>query len=104
MRDARRIERFENFHDLPVRLLHDPSGPVGWCVITATEPTPGGTPDAGPTRNGLVRIKGDQMSAGREPSCPSTGILACPLTCSPAHRAEAPPLISDARARPSVGR
>src|SRR6266566_1182660 len=73
---------------------------AGWCVITATEPTPGGTPGRGPTRNGLVRIKGDQLSAGREPTCPSTGILACPLSlvasgqelvgrgrCRDAHRA-----------------
>jgi hypothetical protein len=25
-------------------------------------------------------IKGDQLAAGGEPSCPSTGILACPLS------------------------
>src|SRR5438094_9494369 len=104
MRDTSRVIRFENFHDLPVRLLHGPSGPLAGCVITATEPTPGGATARGTTRNGRVRIKGDQLSAGRAPSCPSTGILACPLSCSPAHRAEAPPLISDARARPSVGR
>src|SRR6201984_2761889 len=79
MRDARRIKCFENFQDLPVRLLHGPSGP--WAgVITAAEPTPGGPPAGGPTRNGPVRTKGDQMSARREPLCPSTGILACPLT------------------------
>ena len=44
MRDASRIKRFENFHDLPVRLLHGPSGPGSGVVITATEPTPGGDP------------------------------------------------------------
>src|SRR5208282_4892904 len=27
MRDTRRVIRLENFHDLPVRLLHGPSGP-----------------------------------------------------------------------------
>src|SRR6266536_1228290 len=86
MRDPGRIERFENFHDLPVRLLHRPLRASGsGVVITATEPTPGGTPGAGPTRNGLVRIKGDQLSAGREPPCPSTGILACPLSQPPGH-------------------
>jgi len=34
----------------------------------------------GPTRNGPCPDKGDQLSAGREPPCPSTGILACPLS------------------------
>ncbi len=85
MRDPSRVERFQNFHDLPVRLLHRSLRASGSGVITATEPTPGGTTDGGPTRNGLVRLKGDQLSAGREPTCPSTEILACPLSRRPRH-------------------
>ena len=105
MRDSRRVERFENFHDLPVRLLHRPLRASGSGVITATEPTPGGTTDSGPTRNGLVRIKGDQLSAGREPTCPSTGILACPLSALMTkfpRRHRLAPHCTSARCRPAV--
>src|ERR1019366_8041774 len=73
MRDTRHIKPFKNFHDLPVRLLHGPSGPVGWGVITATKPTTGGTPDAGqhatvcpPKGRSAVRRPGTVMSVYRD--------------------------------------
>ncbi len=89
MRDASRIERFENFHDLPVRLLHGPSGPSRLvCVHSHRANLQRPKPTARHV-HGPVRIKGDQMSATREPSCPSKGILACPPLTNESARARA---------------
>ncbi len=87
MRTPGGVERFENLHDLPVRLLHSPS--VG-LLGRGQRPraNPGGTSRFGPTRRPTTPTeKGDQLSAGREVTCPPTGILDCP----PSHRASGRP-------------
>src|SRR5450759_1868722 len=56
---AGEVERFEDLHDLPVRLLHGPSG-AGGCLGV-------GTPQGSPT-GGIARLG---LDSGEEISCPS---------------------------------
>ena len=63
---AGEIERFEDLHDLPVRLLHDPSGPGG-CLRVGT---PQGSPVRGDRDVWTGRRRGDQLSADMEVCCP----------------------------------
>ena len=77
---TRGVERLQNLHDLPVRLLHGPSGrwlaggrrpanqpPEGSLLSDRHAPVPG-------------HQQGDQLSAQREAPCPPTGRLPCPLS------------------------
>src|SRR4051794_16067395 len=81
MRTARGVIRLENLHDLPVRLLHSPSGAVRLVCGQRPRDKPRRDPSlrtdtTGPRLNG----NGDQLSAERETTCPPTGMLDCPLS------------------------
>ena len=64
---AGEIERFEDLHDLPVRLLHGPSGSGDDLGVG----TPQGSPSRGDRDGRDWMARGDQLSADREISCPS---------------------------------
>jgi hypothetical protein len=64
---AGEIERFEDLHDLPVRLLHGPSGSGAVLGVG----TPQGSPSRGDRAGGTGSLWGDQLSTEREISCPS---------------------------------
>ena len=64
---AGEIECFEDLHDLPVRLLHGPSGSGDDLGVG----TPQGSPGRGDRDGRDWMARGDQLSADREISCPS---------------------------------
>jgi hypothetical protein len=85
------VKSLQNLHDLPVRLLHSPSGEACPSVVRYLERCPGGTPHFGPTRPApTFRGKGDQLSAEREMKCPPTRMLACPLSSRSVRRRSRP--------------
>src|SRR4051794_14175295 len=78
------VERFEDLHDLPVRLLQGPSVDSArlWSK-TSSEAPEGPLVSDRHDRPTTPAEKGDQLSAERELTCPPTGILGCPrsLAC-----------------------
>src|SRR3954470_16474633 len=73
------VERFEDLHDLPVRLLQGPSVDSArlWSK-TSSEAPEGPLVSDRHDRPTTPAEKGDQLSAERELTCPPTGILGCP--------------------------
>src|SRR3954453_21876046 len=73
------VERFEDLHDLPVRLLQGPSVDSArlWSK-TSSEAPEGPLVSDRHHRPTTPAEKGDQLSAERELTCPPTGILGCP--------------------------
>src|SRR4051794_5157683 len=81
------VERFEDLHDLPVRLLQGPSVDSArlWSK-TSSEAPEGPLVSDRHDRPTTPAEKGDQLSAERELTCPPTGILGCPRSMpSPKH-------------------
>src|SRR3954452_5118592 len=78
------VERFEDLHDLPVRLLQGPSVDSArlWSK-TSSEAPEGPLVSDRHDRPTTPAEKGDQLSAERELTCPPTGILGCPRSSSP---------------------
>src|SRR3954462_12559759 len=72
------VERFEDLHDLPVRLLQGPSVDSArlWSK-TSSEAPEGPLVSDRHDRPTTPAEKGDQLSAERELTCPPTGILGC---------------------------
>ena len=80
---AGEIERFEDLHDLPVRLLHGPSGSGDVLGVG----TPHGSPTGGIARGGTGLLEeiscppiGRTAVRQRGSPCPPTRRLACPLS------------------------
>src|SRR3954465_9537265 len=73
------VERLEDLHDLPVRLLQGPSVDSArlWSK-TSSEAPEGPLVSDRHDRPTTPAEKGDQLSAERELTCPPTGILGCP--------------------------
>src|SRR4051794_23524534 len=78
------VERFEDLHDLPVRLLQGPSVDSArlWSK-TSSEAPEGPLVSDRHDRPTTPAEKGDQLSAERELTCPPTGILGCPRSPTP---------------------
>src|SRR3954470_14042106 len=78
------VERFEDLHDLPVRLLQGPSVDSArlWSK-TSSEAPEGPLVSDRHDRPTTPAEKGDQLSAERELTCPPTGILGCPRSPHP---------------------
>src|SRR3954453_18437926 len=79
------VERFEDLHDLPVRLLQGPSVDSArlWSK-TSSEAPEGPLVSDRHDRPTTPAEKGDQLSAERELTCPPTGILGCPRSAGSA--------------------
>src|SRR3954453_19347731 len=78
------VERFEDLHDLPVRLLQGPSVDSArlWSK-TSSEAPEGPLVSDRHDRPTTPAEKGYQLSAERELTCPPAGILGCPRSPSP---------------------
>src|SRR4051794_8392397 len=83
------VERFEDLHDLPVRLLQGPSVDSArlWSK-TSSEAPEGPLVSDRHDRPTTPAEKGDQLSAERELTCPPTGILGCPRSPCNSHFAD----------------
>src|SRR3954451_199250 len=85
------VERFEDLHDLPVRLLQGPSVDSArlWSK-TSSEAPEGPLVSDRHDRPTTPAEKGDQLSAERELTCPPTGILGCPRSATAPARSTSP--------------
>ncbi len=75
---------FQNFHDLPVRLLHGPSG-GRLCCLTSHRANPVDLEWDRRELAGPVQMKEDQLSAEREPSRPLQGSWRVRCQSGPLH-------------------
>src|SRR3954447_19817690 len=98
------VERFEDLHDLPVRLLQGPSVDSArlWSK-TSSEAPEGPLVSDRHDRPTTPAEKGDQLSAERELTCPPTGILGCPRSPAAGTSGARSPVRPPSRGRNCLG-